>query len=127
MRKRNRSMPITYAAPAEALNNLQLVPHLVLEKYRTGSRDEEDWHTLAVALNVGAVLSRKQAVEVQEVLSKALDALCSFGSRGNWILTGNELRAIGEGLTMTDEIYRAVTRREIRDALQVVLKEGAAQ
>jgi hypothetical protein len=110
------------------MTNLQLPPHTVLDAFRRGVGDEPGWHTLACALNLGAVLARQQPAEAQAVMSRALEAIVEVRARaaasGRWGVSGDEFRAIGEALTLSNEIQDISTRREIRDALNVVLAEA---
>jgi len=122
-------LPMTFSLPKAAMTNLQLPPHTVLDAFRRGAGDEPGWHTLACAVNIGAVLARTQPNEAQAVMSAALDAIREVQRRGvesgRWGVSGDEFRAIGEALTLSNEIQDISTRREIRDAINVVLETGA--
>jgi hypothetical protein len=120
------ALPMSFALPASSRVDLQLPPHMILDAFRTGTGDEPGWHTLAAALNIGAVLSRSQPEEVQSAISQALDAIVEVKQRGDetgrWGLSGDQYRIIGAALTLSNEIQDVSTRREIRDAIDIVLK-----
>lgn len=119
-------LPMTYALPESNRADLQVTPHMVLESFRLGSGTEVLWHTLAAAINIGSVLARAQSDEVQADMQRARDALLDVQQRGRetgrWGLSGDEFRALGEGLTLTDEMQNASTRRQVRDAIGEVIR-----
>jgi hypothetical protein len=104
---------------------LKLIPHAALERLRTGGATETDWHTLTCRLNFGMVLANRFPFGVVDEMRAALDAMISIqgrhGRTARWGATGDELVAIGDGLRHTDDMQDATTRRDHRDALQVVL------
>jgi hypothetical protein len=120
--------PITYALPKEAMTNLQLPPHVILDAFMRGQGDEPGWHTLTCALNLGAVLSRAQPAEAQAVMSRALDAIVEVKKRGietgNWGMSGDQYRDIGAALSLSNDMQEASTRREVRDALRIVMRDA---
>ena len=121
--------PIVFALKPEDRVNLQLAPHATLDAFKLGAGDESGWHTLAQAVNFGAVLSRAQPADVQAVMSRALDALVAvrlrFETSGQWGVSGDEYRSLGEALSLANDIQDASTRRELRDALRITLQEAA--
>ena len=88
-------LPMTYALPESNRADLQVTPHMVLESFRLGSGTEVLWHTLAAAINIGSVLARAC---VRDIFPP------------------------GEGLTLTDEMQNASTRRQVRDAIGEVIR-----
>lgn len=122
-------LPMTYALPDSNRADLQVTPHMVLESFRLGSGTEVLWHTLAAAINTGSVLARSQSDEVKADMQRARDALLDVQKRGRdtgrWGLSGDQFRALGEGLTLTDEMQNASSRRQVRDAIDEVIRLAA--
>ncbi|MER8124604.1 hypothetical protein ABS198_20200, partial [Acinetobacter baumannii] len=92
-----------------AERHLQMIPHNELARVLKGMGTEESWHTLAVRVNVGAMMAKLYFnVEAQEAMTAAVHAVAEAGKRyvttGKMILTGDESRAIGGGLNLTDEM-----------------------
>jgi hypothetical protein len=120
--------PMIYGLPKEEMTNLQLPPHVTLDAFRRGQGDEPGLHTLIVAVNLGAVLSRAQPADVQSIMSRALDAIVEVKKRGettgHWGLSGDQFRDIGVALSLSNDLQEASTRREVRAALHIVMKEA---
>jgi hypothetical protein len=128
---RGTGLPTIYGLTEEMRNDLQIIPLGILESFREGNGNEVNWHTLAAAINVGAVLARKQGPEVCEVVETGMKALMALKTRGNgigkWILTGDEYRAIRSALLMATDLQDASvsTRRDIAEAIRTTLREAA--
>ncbi|MDO3616665.1 hypothetical protein Q3O97_12470 [Ralstonia pseudosolanacearum] len=106
---------------------VQLVPHVELEKLRDGTATEESWHTLAFRINVGQVLAQQHFAHVGDVLdamARGVVAVAEVGKRlrrvGRFGCTGDEFRAIGAALPLTDDMQEATTRRQQLHATQTV-------
>lgn len=124
--RREVCIPMTVGLSSETLTGLKLTPHLTLEKFRLGQASEDDWHTLAVSVNLGSVMGKKRIVNASESpFPAAIEAMTTLYHRsqktGRWVMTGDELRVIGETLLLCDDLHDASTRRDIRDALNDVL------
>lgn len=122
------SMPVVFGLRDEAKTDLQLLPLMVLDAFRCGCGSEEGAHTLAAAVNLGAVLARKESAEVQAEFDLALDAMHNVmerGKGGKWGLSGDELRLIGQALTLSGDMQGQRTKREVRDAICATYKEAA--
>lgn len=123
--------PILFAVDPNHNRNLKLIPHQELVELREGRGTETSWHTVTARLNFGAVLAMQHefSEDPKPVLRRALDAVRSLKERyednGRYVLTGDELKAIGEGLTLTDDLQDATTRRHHRDALRLMLEKWA--
>ena len=122
-------LPKVFRFDKQAEINLQLIPHQELEALRVGAGKEESFHTLAARLNVGLVCFQKFWKDDQqniEAMQNALSALLNVKDRhtktGKWGLSGDDLRHIGLGLTLTDEAQLNLTRRDFGEALEYVLK-----
>lgn len=122
-------LPLVFALPSEAKTNLKLPPHMALDALRIGQGDETAANTLAAAVNLGAVLSRRECQEAQDVMNAGLRAVASVlerGKSGKWGVTGDELRAIGEALSLSDDMQDQRTRAEMQAAIQTVFREAVA-
>lgn len=126
--------PINVAVHPDQARNLHLIPHQELAALREGRGTEISWHTLTARMNVGYVLSNI-AMESHDIdpdprpaIRQGLDAMVDLQARhralDRYVATGDELRAIGEALNLTDELQSATTRRQQRDALQIVLTKA---
>jgi hypothetical protein len=107
--------------------NLKLIPHQCLAELRMGRGSEEVWNTLACRVNWSGVLACNIEFEqdLRPAIREALDALRAIEARfkeiNRWIASGDELKAIGEALTIADEIQDVTTRRDHRDAFVTVM------
>jgi hypothetical protein len=118
-------LPMPYRFNRDGEIDLQLIPHLEFQKLKLMCADDETWNTLAARVNVGYVLANSYAGDKQKTAcSLALDALVLIKNRhyeiGKFWSSGDELEAIGEALNLTDDMQKASTRRDLRDALEHV-------
>jgi hypothetical protein len=126
-RRATPAIPVLIATDPEQNRNLKLIPHQELAEIREGRGTETSWHTVTARLNFGSVLAMRHefSEDPKPVMRAALDAVRALKARhessGRYVLTGDELRAIGAGLTMTDDLQDATTRRQHRDALRIVM------
>lgn len=131
---RTCGLPVMFRFSQNAEVDLQLVPHVELSKILDGTATEEAWHTLAFRINVGqavACLYFTDNEPLREAMDAAVVAVAEVGKRyrlrGRLGVTGDEFRAIGHGLNLTDEMQRACTRRQLLAAtLQVNAKATAS-
>lgn len=136
--KRKKRIPLPFMLPKvfrfnqEAETNLQLIPHQELDSLVRGVGNEASFHTLAARLNVGSIAIRWHwgaHLEAVAVMDAALAAVVGVGTRGHesgkWGVSGDEYRAIGAGLNLTDEAQKNLTRRQFGDALEYVFKVAA--
>ena len=104
--------------------DLQLLPHLDLERFRTGTADAAGWSVLATRVNWGAVLAARHAPEAVERMQNGVRALAAVIGRhaaiGRWGVDGGQFRAIADALDVVDQLQVQLTRRELADALHVV-------
>lgn len=122
-------LPTIFRFSHEVENKLQLIPHQMLDALRRGVGGEEAFHTLAARLNVGMVCVQRHWPEnalANESMNAALHALVSvqhrFVDSTKWGLSGDEFKAMGIGLNLTDEAQLNLTRRQFGDALEYVIK-----
>lgn len=125
------AIPIVFRFNEADEQTLQLYPHAEMLKLRTGNADESTWHTLTCRLNIGQTIAHigEHSDEVKRAMRDSLDAMRSIFQRnqekGKWGATGDELTAIGDGLVLTDDLQKASTRRQLRDATNIVFREAA--
>lgn len=104
--------------------DLQLLPHLDLERFRTGTADSSAWSVLATRVNWGAVLAARHAPEAVERMQNGARALAAVIGRhaaiGRWGVDGAQFRAIADALDVVDQLQVQLTRRELADALRIV-------
>lgn len=126
------STPIAFRHNAEEETALQLAPHLSLSKFRQGIADEQDWHTLAARVNVGSIAANwHDQSEAIGAMNDGLHAIRSVSARHQrtqaWGITGDELKAIGEALNLTDEIQKGLTRREMASVIRYVFNNAGVK
>ncbi|WP_455275106.1 hypothetical protein [Ralstonia thomasii] len=121
------ALPSLFRFSRSAELHLQLVPHIELEKMRDGTATEQSWHTLAFRINVGQTLAHQQFADqaaALDAMAHGVWAIAEVGKRykrtGRFGCTGDEFRAIGEALNLTDDMQKETTRREQRTATNAV-------
>lgn len=129
-RPKPAQLPVAYRFSSDDERTLQLIPHQELERLRTGEADESCWHTITCRLNIGMTLARRlYSADAVVTMAHALDAVCDVRDRfkrvAKWGLSGDEAKRIGAGLVLTDEMQKASTRRQMRDAINYVMKAAA--
>lgn len=113
------ALPSIYRQPAAELTMRKLTPHAHLDNLRDGVADRETWNTLKYRINEGASLASRHHtdnVELRAAMAAAVEALCSIGKRyldlGKFGCSGDEFRAIGRALDLTDELQNVTTTRQ---------------
>lgn len=126
------TIPIMYRFSPEIETKLQLIPHQELDALLRGVANETAFHTLAARINVGSIAMRWHWPDNElavATMDAALAALVNLGERGHrvgkWGVSGDEFKAIGAGLNLTDEAQKNLTRRQFNDVLQHVFKVAA--
>lgn len=126
-RPRENRLPVCYRFSGKTETALQLVPHVELSKILDGTATEAAWYTLGFRINVGqlaAALYFSENAELRDAMDAAVTAITDVGkrfrARGRLGVTGDEFRAIGRALNLTDEIQRMCTRRELLEATLAV-------
>lgn len=124
------ALPSLFRFSRNAELSLQLIPHSELEKLRDGTATEESWHTLAFRINVGAMLAAMYFQHVEPEMTSAVQAVADVGKRfvsiGRLGMTGDEFRAIGTGLNLTDDMQMATTKRQQYLATRAVYTKATA-
>ncbi len=111
---------------------LQLIPHDALAKFKAGTQQEPDWHTIAARINLGATLAHHHfgaGDDAHQAMNHALESLRTSWERyqrlGRIGLTGEEYNHLALGLSLTDEMQLQCTRRELDAAMVEVFKQAA--
>lgn len=124
-------IPVLFRFGQEDEQKLQMVPHAELLKLRNGLADAGTWHTIVCRLNIGMTIAHQgeQSDEAKQAMAESLQAMRDVWARhektAKWGASGDELKAIGDGLVLTDDLQKASTRRELRDAMNHVFKVAA--
>lgn len=121
-------IPIVFGLNEDMRTDLGLPPHIILDAFKRGAGDEEGAHTLAAAVNVAAVLARSCGPDENAIANAGLAAVANVlerGKSGKWGVSGDEAKAIGAAIVMMEDLQRSMTRRTVRDAIEVVFREAA--
>lgn len=106
----------------DQLRDLGLAVHAAIERMRIGHGIEQDFHTLAAAVNVSLILcERGVGAEHLGTVTAAQDALVRVWARGNetrrWAFDGSGLQAVNAAVALHEQQIAAVPRTECRDAM----------
>lgn len=130
---RERCLPVCFRFSNNAELDLQLVPHSELSKILDGTATEAAWHTLAFRINVGQVVAALYFADNRplcDAMAAGVVAIAGVGKRfrerGLLGVTGDEFRAIGQALNLTDDMQQACTRRQLLVATLQVERAGAS-
>ena len=125
-----KTLPLTIRHNAESETALQLAPHSELMKLREGYGDIESWHTIVARLNIGLVAANAagkeyQAKDIRIGLDAMLKVQARFDKSGKWGLSGSDLREVGDGLVLTDNLQLSLTRKQFAQAIDYVWQHAA--
>ena len=125
-----KTLPLTIRHNAESETALQLAPHSELMKLREGYGDIESWHTIVARLNIGLVAANAagkedQAKDIRIGLDAMLKVQARFDKSGKWGLSGSDLREVGDGLVLTDNLQLSLTRKQFAKAIDYVWEHAA--
>jgi hypothetical protein len=121
-------LPKVFRHNKEAEVDLQFIPHMELQKFKTGDADEYTWNTVCFRLNWGYVMSGDHfdSVEARELMEQSLAAIKSVKDRHErtrkWGTTGEEFNVIGHALNLTDDMQLNTTRRQQEESLNTLLR-----
>jgi hypothetical protein len=121
------ALPIIFRSNADDERTLKLMPHTDLAEMREGRGTDEGYWTIVNRLNWASTMATmvEFSFDPTEALNNALDAALElhrrFETLGRFVLKADELKAIGAGLTLADDMHDATTRRQHRDALHKFL------
>lgn len=123
------SLPLTIRFDEKAERDLQILPQASLTKYTAGEAEETDWHCLVQRLNCGQVMAHWYYNEgIRATCREALDAMVAvrerYIKRKTWGMTGDELRIVGFALTLTDDMQKTSTRRELSKVVNHVFAKA---
>lgn len=123
-------LPLQRFSPKDE-TDLQLLPHVELERFRIGDGTTNGWNTMSFRLNWARVLIRDTFSENWEAagtIVAGLDSLGAIAARwqrtGKWGATGTEFRHLGAALNLMDTMQVQCTRMELRDAARTMLEEN---
>lgn len=123
--------PAGWRYSADDALKLQLMPHQELARLRDGTADKSTWHTLAARVNLGVYLVKLHYIgntEAHECLHRALLALREIRHRnarlGKWGATAGEFGAVGDALSLVDEMQAGTTRHKQAQSLRAMLIEN---
>lgn len=123
--------PMTVGVSEDDARKLKLMPHQILDEFRTGIATEPSWHGLICRLNFGVMLGERVEFSraTHDEIRAALDAMVAVrqrqADRGCWVLTGDEMKCVGQALITIDDMQSFATRRESRDAMRATLAANA--
>jgi hypothetical protein len=125
-----KTLPLTIRHNAESETALQLAPHAELMKLREGYGDEGSWNTIVARLNIGLVAANSagkqdDAKEIRIGLDAMLKVQTRFDKSGKWGLSGSDLKEIGDGLVLTDNLQLSLTRKQFAQAIDYVWQHAA--
>ena len=125
-----KTLPLTIRHNEESETALQLAPHAELMKLREGYGDEGSWNTIVARLNIGLVAAndagkQDDAKEIRIGLDAMLKVQTRFDKSGKWGLSGSDLREVGDGLVLTDNLQLSLTRKQFAQAIDYVWQHAA--
>ena len=125
-----RTIPLTIRHSEETETALQLAPHAELMKLREGYGDEFSWNTIVARLNIGLVAANADnKPDIAKDIRIGLDAMLKVQTRydktGKWGLSGSDLREVGDGLVLTDNLQLSLTRKQFAQAIDYVWQHAA--
>lgn len=99
-------------------------------KLREGYGDEGSWNTIVARLNIGLVAANSagkqdDAKEIRIGLDAMLKVQTRFDKSGKWGLSGSDLKQIGDGLVLTDNLQLSLTRKQFAQAIDYVWQHAA--
>lgn len=116
-------LPIIFRNSDDDERVLKLMPHTDFANLREGRGTEEAYWCVANRVNWASTLASMAefSFDPAPVLNAAIEALLALHERakaiGKYVLRAEEMKAIGEALTLADDMHDATTRRQHRDAL----------
>lgn len=117
------ALPIIFRNDGESERVLKLMPHSDLAVLRDGGGKDEHWQTVTSRINWASTIASmvEFSFDPGPILNAGLDAMVALAARhkqsGAYIFKGEELKAVGDALTLADDMHDATTRRQHRDAL----------
>lgn len=117
------TLPIIFRNDAEVERTLKVMPHLDLAEIREGRGSKDHYWTVVNRLNWSSTLASmvEFSFDPSPVLNAGQDAMMAlyerFKATGSYVFKGEELKAVGEAMTLADDMHDATTRRQHRDAL----------
>jgi hypothetical protein len=111
---------------ASELLELQLPVHSAFEALRTGQGHEDDYHTLAAAVNTALIRSEAIDPLCVETCQRAQAALLAMRARfdrtGRWGVDHASLQDLPPALDLHDQLLAMSTPKQMADALSETLR-----
>lgn len=109
---------------------LNLPVRLALQAFIDRTAVEDDFHTLAAAVNVAMVSAEKIGPEVEQVCTAARDALMRVLDRqtrtGQWGLDGPARAEIDAAVDVYEQLVNLLTGGQLKQAMTVVIQRMQA-
>jgi hypothetical protein len=121
------ALPIAFGINPDAARELKLMPHQELLELREGRGTLGNWDVVVSRINWASVLAGmvEFSFDPSPIINAGTDAMMAVHKRWKekerFVFTGDELRAVGEAITLADDMQDATTRRQHRDALMKLL------
>ncbi len=100
---------------------LNLPTRLAFEHIRVGSGTDEDFHTLAAAVNVAMVCAERIDALVEEACIQARDALTALHARrarsGRWGFDGPGMQHVLAAIDIYEQLTKLLNAGQLQDAM----------
>lgn len=116
-------LPIIFRNAESDDQILKTMPHADLAILREGRGSDEQYWCVTNRINWASTLASmiEFSFDPAPILNAGLDAMMALMARkqavGKFVFKAEELKAVGEALTLADDMHDATTRRQHRDAL----------
>lgn len=114
-----RQLPVLFRFPESEGQKLKIWPHLALAALLTGKADDSQVNDIAARLGLAYVQAADRYPDDLEAHKAGQEALRAIRARhertGQWGISGDESRAIGNCLNIADEYQDASTRRQLHE------------
>ena len=121
-RRSARPVERGYLLSASSVTRIALVPHLALEKLRTGTFRTSDWQEYGCFSNVIQLLAvehrAEQIIALGARTNMALNSMRERAQRlGRWGCSGDEYVALRSAINPMDDFLRTCTNEQVKRAL----------
>jgi len=121
------ALPIVFGINEDASRELKLIAHQELLELREGRGNLGNWDCVTSRISWASTLAGmvEFSFDPSPVINAGIDSMMAVHKRWQekekFVFTGDELRAVGEAITLADDMQDATTRRQHRDALMKLL------
>lgn len=103
---------------------------MAYEKFRLGTAEETDFHTLAAACNVSLISAEKISPLVESVCLVARDSLLRCNDRhtktGRWGFDGPAMSAIADMMDIFEQFVSLLKPHQLQDAMTEAIRRSNA-